>query len=260
MYITSPFDDLAASPAAAQQTERKLPGLYPWLRFERCTREQWSDCYGVDLRTINLKAAHAYLKGEAIFFGKFEAEYASALGNQRAAVIKQLALEDVRSQFNHAAAMLCKSPIEQLLLAALIWAKFGYEHRAVEIWDSLSPKPSTDVVIAPQYQIEKYVADFAIFIHGVGQEEIKIVVECDGHEFHEKNKEQAARDKRRNREIEISGWYLLKFTGSEIWQDHRRCAADVSKLALMQLQIQLRRRGLPVAASSSSYNGSRTGL
>jgi very-short-patch-repair endonuclease len=66
----------------------------------------------------------------------------------------------------------------------------------------------------------------------------------DGHEFHEKSKEQAARDKRRGREIEIAGWYVLRFTGSEIWQDHRRCAADVGKLALKQLQAQLQRRGL----------------
>ena len=45
--------------------------------------------------------------------------------------------------------------------------------RPVEIWDCTMPfgKPQTDVVIAPQYQIEKHRVDFAIFINGVANEE-----------------------------------------------------------------------------------------
>ena len=45
-----------------------------------------------------------------------------------------------------------------------------------------------------------------------------IAVECDGHEFHEKTKQQAARDKARDRD---------RFTGSEIWKDPGACADEV---------------------------------
>ncbi|HEX3101231.1 MAG TPA: DUF559 domain-containing protein [Pyrinomonadaceae bacterium] len=100
-----------------------------------------------------------------------------------------------------------------------------------------------DVVIAPQYQAEKYRVDFALFVNFVANEQIKIVVECDGHEFHEKTKEQAARDKRRNRDLEISGWRLLRFTGSEIWRDPRTCADHTAALVTNEIEAQLQRRG-----------------
>ena len=32
---------------------KKLEGLYPWFCFEGLTREQWGECYGIDLRHID---------------------------------------------------------------------------------------------------------------------------------------------------------------------------------------------------------------
>jgi very-short-patch-repair endonuclease len=215
------------------------PGLYPWVRFERCTREQWVAWYGLHHEYVDQKAANAYFEGEARFFEHFEERFDAA--------VKQRTLENLRTQFIHAAVNFSgESPIEQLLLAALFWTSYGYRNAPVEIWDWETPfgKPQTDVVIAPQYRVGNYRVDFAIFINVVANEEIRIVVECDGHEFHEKTKEQAAHDKRRDRELQIAGWKVLRFTGSEIWRDHQACADHVSKLAASEIDIQLRRRGL----------------
>ena len=110
-------------------------------------------------------------------------------------------------------------------------------------------KPQTDVVIAPQYQIERHRVDFALIVNIVANEEIKIVVECDGHDFHEKTKEQAARDKSRERDLQVAGWKVLRFTGSEIWRDHKACARHAAKLVTNEIEAQLRRRGLLDARS-----------
>lgn len=67
--------------------------------------------------------------------------------------------------------------------------------------------------------------DFAIDPDGA-----RIAVECDGHEWHERTKEQAARDKSRDRALVAAGWRVIRFTGSEIWADPRRCALEVSSL------------------------------
>jgi hypothetical protein len=56
---------------------------------------------------------------------------------------------------------------------------------------------------------------------------IRIVVETDGHDFHEKSKEQASRDRRRDRELQTAGWKVLRFTGSEVWADPRACVAQI---------------------------------
>jgi very-short-patch-repair endonuclease len=55
----------------------------------------------------------------------------------------------------------------------------------------------------------------------------QVAIEVDGHEFHERTKEQAARDKSRDRALQAAGWRVLRFTGSEVWNDPRRCAQEV---------------------------------
>ena len=117
----------------------------------------------------------------------------------------------------------------------------------VEIWDTTMPfgKPRASVVLSPQHQIGEHRVDFAIFINGVASdEEIKVVIECDGHDFHEKTKEQAARDKRRDRDLQIAGWKVLRFTGSEIWRNPEACIDHLNQLATKEIEVQLRRRGL----------------
>ena len=57
-----------------------------------------------------------------------------------------------------------------------------------------------------------------------------VVVECDGHEHHEKTKEQAARDKARDRYIQSLGLHVLRFTGSEIWNRPSDCVDEIDTL------------------------------
>ncbi|MDQ3254286.1 MAG: endonuclease domain-containing protein [Acidobacteriota bacterium] len=56
-----------------------------------------------------------------------------------------------------------------------------------------------------------------------------LIVECDGHDFHEKRKEQAAKDKRRDRILQSLGYRVFRFTGSEIHNDAIACAIEAFK-------------------------------
>lgn len=101
-------------------------------------------------------------------------------------------------------------------------------------------------IISPQNNIGEYKVDFLISCIDIipdhdnpvksksgmiipGSKEIKneIIVECDGHDFHEKTKKQAAKDKKRDRELQSLGFHIFRFTGSEIWKDPIKCAIDV---------------------------------
>lgn len=53
------------------------------------------------------------------------------------------------------------------------------------------------------------------------------VVECDGHDFHDRTKQQAAYDRARDRELLLAGIPTIRFTGSEIHHSAERCAAQV---------------------------------
>ena len=132
----------------------------------------------------------------------------------------------------------CQSPIEKLLLAALrarqnSWGFAG--PGGVDIGfcrtDRTGPPecPWECVMISAQSQIGAYRADFLIDISLESGNKV-IVIECDGHDFHEKTKLQAAHDKRRDRTMIYSGAQVLRFTGSEIWADPAACAEEIYNL------------------------------
>ena len=123
-----------------------------------------------------------------------------------------------------------ESPIE----AALAIALFNVHHSAGEIDWCLSDRQAyfakglhPRLQIAPQFQIENYRVDFAIYqLHHYGRI-TRLVVECDGHDFHERTKAQAARDRKRDRDLLMLGWRVLRFTGSEIHKDRDACAQNI---------------------------------
>ena len=53
---------------------------------------------------------------------------------------------------------------------------------------------------------------------------IKLIVECDGHEFHEKTKDQVEKRNKRDYNLKMQGFDILHFSGSEIYKDPVGCA------------------------------------
>lgn len=122
----------------------------------------------------------------------------------------------------------CGSPIEILLGAALLFHdKFdgmpGFplilgEQKDLPFWG-----PEARVLI-PQYQFENCRVDW-VYRDG----DLLTFIECDGHDFHERTKQQAAKDRQRDRQIQSAGHPILRFTGSEICRDPLGCAAQISE-------------------------------
>lgn len=73
-----------------------------------------------------------------------------------------------------------------------------------------------------QKQIGRYRVDFLI----EDEKGKTIVVECDGHDFHERTKDQAQCDKKRDRELQSEGYKVYRFTGSEIFRTSGVCIAE----------------------------------
>jgi very-short-patch-repair endonuclease len=113
----------------------------------------------------------------------------------------------------------CESPIERLLYSELLNAKMYY--------GVLGGTVVKDIKIFPQHTIileqNTYRADFLI-----EYEKEKLIVECDGHEFHEKTKEQAQKDKKRDRELIQAGYKIIHFTGSEIYTNTYKCFDEIA--------------------------------
>jgi len=114
----------------------------------------------------------------------------------------------------------CESPIEQLLFTSL--------YNRI---DSAISFITRTVVIVPQkvIQIEgkRYRADIGISVQDLQGRSHHFVIECDGHEFHEKTKEQVMRDRKRERDMMSEGYVVIRFTGSEIVKNPDHCTTQI---------------------------------
>lgn len=141
---------------------------------------------------------------------------------------------------------LCESPIERVMLAALMRQvgasiDFGMFSNVLLVgaapgaYMAGSVTRSADdgqVLFVPQLEVDtdgpRYRLDIAVLdVNADKTLRQKIAIECDGHEFHDRTKEQATRDRARDRALQSHGWKVLRFTGSDIVRGPTWAAAEV---------------------------------
>lgn len=126
-------------------------------------------------------------------------------------------------------AKFCGSPIEAIFATACSLLGNFSEPSVIRCLDHTAlPEPSVSVefYVCPQQRIGRYTADFVIGSWLRQELRADLIVECDGHEWHEKTKEQAAHDKARDRALQALGYRVYRFTGSEIYRDPVSVAAE----------------------------------
>lgn len=81
------------------------------------------------------------------------------------------------------------------------------------------------VHLRSQFRIGKYRVDFLIQSMD-GPQPNQVVIELDGHAFHDKDKNQRAYEKARDRFLVAKGYRVLHFTGSEVVADPYKVAHE----------------------------------
>lgn len=82
-----------------------------------------------------------------------------------------------------------------------------------------------------QVRVLDWPVDFLLGTTDLNGSKYFAVVECDGHDFHERTKEQAARDRSRDRRLQEAGIRVFRFTGSELYRDPLGCAGETYRWA-----------------------------
>jgi very-short-patch-repair endonuclease len=149
------------------------------------------------------------------------------------------AAQDIRNFYEYASEK-CESPIERILVAEFVrpWTGQAFDMRC----DVLAPPsgsieyveapPLEGVYLWPQIKIGQYRVDFVAGVYRPGKPTSYAIVECDGHDFHEKTKEQAQRDKARDRYLAAQGYRVLRYTGSEIYRNPTIIWDEIIKILL----------------------------
>jgi hypothetical protein len=103
--------------------------------------------------------------------------------------------------------------------------------------------------VRPQFVVGKYRVDFEVGIHITlwpgypgdppkGRERdhtwhrATVLVECDGHDYHERTKEQASHDKAKDRALQSAGFTIFRYTGADVWRDCMLAAEEVFNMAM----------------------------
>ena len=138
-----------------------------------------------------------------------------------------------------------ESPIEVSMFFALALVGLQDERSVQYVHNGVArgnfPGAGPLLHIEPQASVGEYRVDFLItlaeqvpdFEHMIGESpgfkvvESKIVVECDGFDFHERTKEQASKDHARDRTLQSMGYQVFRYTGADIWKDVFACAEEV---------------------------------
>lgn len=113
----------------------------------------------------------------------------------------------------------CKSPIEKILFTAL------YILTNDELY--------MDIQHEIKYNNQTYYADMCImhdeYINNYLKDDFKLAIECDGFDFHHKNKEQVDYDNKREYDIKSLGYDVLRFSGTKIFKEPIECAKEILK-------------------------------
>lgn len=87
----------------------------------------------------------------------------------------------------------------------------------------------SEIQIAPQAKIGSFRVDFVVSLGApsASASSSPVVVELDGHDFHDKNKHQRSYEKARDRFLVKRGYKVLHFTGSDVVSDPLKVAHEV---------------------------------
>jgi very-short-patch-repair endonuclease len=98
--------------------------------------------------------------------------------------------------------------------------------------EAIGDKLQSGIYIRQQAPIGKYRVDFLIEQIGLGPDDIytPVVVELDGHDFHDKDKRQRSYENERDRFLVKKGFRVLHFTGSDVVADPFRVASEVLEM------------------------------
>ena len=106
----------------------------------------------------------------------------------------------------------CDSPIERQLLENL------YPHLVTDRTREL----------CAQYKIDRY-PDIPVTIPDFAFPDIQIAIYCDGFKSNDGDREKFRRSRMQSRELQLRGWIVLRFAGSEIYSDGKMVTDTIQR-------------------------------
>lgn len=95
------------------------------------------------------------------------------------------------------------------------------------------------ISIESQFKIGQYIADFTVCFYSPYINEEYVAIEIDGHQWHEKTKEQVMRDKKRERYFLRRDFQVMRFSGTEVFYNSDECAKECLSIMIDRVIAKL---------------------
>jgi hypothetical protein len=119
-----------------------------------------------------------------------------------------------------------------------VYSADEYRQQVVEATDANYPR---QFALVPQWPVKEVGdVDLAIFIPSISKRWPVVVVEADGHQFHQLTVEQASNDRRRDRRLVRYRIPVLRFTGTDVVRGSEEFAQEVVDF-ISERRINLKR-------------------
>ena len=134
----------------------------------------------------------------------------------------------------------CESEIEERLLQAL--------------YPALGPNSQGD--LRSQYKIDYY-KDMPVTLPDFAFPDARIAIYCDGYEYHS-DSNSFQKDRQQSRELQLKGWTVLRFGGSEILNDTEAVVSTIQRAVKRVAAQQADRQTLAEANRQRNDNKQKT--
>jgi len=131
----------------------------------------------------------------------------------------------------------CRSPMEVRFLRALatridrapVGSAISWRNYLERLapWTGLG---SVGIAVGYRHETSPFEVDFCVAVVDEHHEGAMVGVEIDGHKWHDRTKRQAGYERRRANSILLQGLRIMRFTGSQIYNEPDRCACEVLRL------------------------------
>jgi very-short-patch-repair endonuclease len=145
-----------------------------------------------------------------------------------------------------------RSPPELILGVAIFselsdlypgWRCWVYSEWEFQTFAASSEHQDDTFALVPQFEVSGVGhVDFAIFVPKISVKEPLVVIECDGHAYHERTPDQASEDKRRERTLQRLGIPALRFTGRDIVRNSAGAAEEIAQFVNSKLHEKAARQ------------------
>ena len=152
--------------------------------------------------------------------------------SETASLIGKIQRDEFAGDTSESLSDVSSSPIEQILYTAFCFLRKTWGcNDYIEDIENNDKWIEEALSIYPQFRVGQYKVDFMVVGTAVGEYH-RIIVECDGHEFHDRDENQRRHEKQRDRYLQRKGYKVFHFTGSEIVNNPYKIACEVFAEAL----------------------------